>query len=165
MNKWFEIENIFIQLPKYNCYVCSPFHKNGFNLKFYYDEESNNVFSPLKNVQDNKSGFPGVLHGGFQAMLIDEIMFWAVYYNAKKITVTGNMKIQYLKPLHTECDYFIKGKLIKQQGIMYKAEGWIEDEKGNFFVKGAGTYIIPNKEEFIKGLGLETLPEIFDMLF
>ncbi len=157
-----EIENIFTDLPQYNCYVCSPFHNNGLNLKFYYDKDEKVVFSPIIFHEEN-AGFPNVVHGGFQSMVLDEIMFWAAYYFQKKITVTANMNISFLSPVPTGIEFFAKSRILKASKRIYKIESWIElDQK--VLSKAEGTFIKPTLEDFRKGLGVDRLDEKFELL-
>ena len=94
-------------------------------------------------------------------MLLDEIMFWAVYQLEKKMTVSADLQVKYEKAVQTESSYLIKGRLLKSSTRIFKTEGTIEDESGNIICRAAGTYIIPRKEVFQQALGVSELPEKF----
>ena len=45
-------------------------------------------------------GYHGVLHGGIQATIMDEIASWVVYVKVKVAGVTSSMNIHYHKPIY-----------------------------------------------------------------
>lgn len=162
--KWLKIENIFLDFPNYNCFVCSPSHKNGFRLEFFFDPETQTVVSPVLVAEKDFAGFPGVLHGGFQAMLLDEIMFWAVYHFYNKMTVSGSMEIKYQKPVLMEYPLLLRSRVIKNSGRIFKTEAFLEREDKEVLTFASGVFIIPRKEEFEKTLNT-ALPKKFHNLF
>ncbi|PKL13058.1 MAG: hypothetical protein CVV50_03810 [Spirochaetae bacterium HGW-Spirochaetae-6] len=162
---WQEIENIFSQLPRYNCFVCSPSHHSGFRLKFYQDSRENMVASPLKPIDELYCGFPEIVHGGFQAMFLDEIMFWAVFGQKNKITVTANMQMDFIKAVPSNQELLVKGRVVKGSRKIFKAEAFLEDGEGTLLARGSGTYVIPDPLDFASRLGVKELPPLFAVLF
>ena len=160
-----EVKNIFLDLDNFNCYGCSPHHSHGFQLKFFYDEQEKIIQSPLKNISNDKSGFPGVLHGGFGALLLDEIMFWCIFQFCQKISVTAGMDIKFIKTQKTNQPALLKSRVIKSiQDKIFKVEGWIEQDK-EVVTKATGKYVVPPKKDFMVNVGAEKLPEYFDSFF
>ncbi len=107
-----KIVNPFIKYPEedFYCIGCSPHNKTGLNLHFY------DVGSELIThwVPENKyMGYKNVLHGGMQALLVDEIAAWVVYTKCETVGVTSEMNIKYHKPVHiTSREIKISGKLV-----------------------------------------------------
>jgi len=158
---WQEIENIFLDLPNYNCFVCSPFHSYGFRLKFFYDPDEAVVVSPVEPAKDELAGFPNVLHGGFQAMLLDEVMYWAVQHFYKKIPVTASIDVEYQKIVRTREPLLLKAKVVKVlRGRTFDVEGSIESDK-EILVSARGRYVVPRLEDFKRLTGLTDVPEKF----
>lgn len=93
-----KIHNPFIELKgdSYNCFGCSPHNNHGLHLEFWEDGEE--VFSEWEPV-NMFEGYHGVVHGGMQATLMDEVAAWTVYVKCETAGVTMGMEIKYKKPL------------------------------------------------------------------
>ncbi|MDO5130133.1 MAG: PaaI family thioesterase, partial [Prevotellaceae bacterium] len=70
-----KIINPWEGMPGYNCIGCSPDHPFGFHLHFYEDGEY--IVSQWQPTSDFQ-GWVNTLHGGIQALLLDEICGWVV---------------------------------------------------------------------------------------
>jgi acyl-coenzyme A thioesterase PaaI-like protein len=163
--KWQKIDNIFTDFPGYNCFGCSPFHDHGLNLEFYYDPEEVAVVSPISYIKEEFAGFPGILHGGFQGLMLDEIMFWAVYRIYNKLTVTASMNIRFKKPVSTLEPMLLKAKVREsRKNKIFKVEGWLE--KGTEILSsGQGVFVVPPRDSFQQAFGENPMPEKFSVLF
>ncbi len=159
-SNWRTIENIFLEFPHYNCFCCSPSHSWGFRLEFYHDPDEGVVVSPLAGARQEMAGFPGVLHGGFQAMLLDEIMCWAAIHFKQKMVMTAKMEVKHQRTVHTGAELLLKGRVGKAGSRLIEAEGWIEEE-GQLLARATGSYVIPRVGEFMESLGLKELPDTF----
>lgn len=157
------IPNIFTDFPDYNCFVCSPFHESGFRLKFYHDPEKNRVVSPVF-APESMAGFPRILHGGFQSMLLDEILFWTIYQLCGKLTVTASLNIKFQKTVPTETPFLVYGELMKASGRIFKVQGGIE-QNGLLLTQGEGVFIQPSLEAFQEMAGTKEVPSSFLPLF
>lgn len=97
----------------YNCFGCSPFNDTGLQLEFWEDEGE--VFArwqPRKNLE----GWSGVLHGGIQATLADELGGWIVLTQLKTSGVTTELKMNYLKPLFTtKGEIVVRGRVVSTE--------------------------------------------------
>ena len=68
-----KIINPWEGMSGYNCIGCSPDHPFGFHLHFYEDGED--IVSQWQPTADFQ-GWVNTLHGGIQALLLDEICGW-----------------------------------------------------------------------------------------
>ena len=92
-----KIHNPFREREGYNCFGCSPEHLSGLQMSFYEEgEEIVSNWVPKKQFE----GYHGVLHGGIQATILDEIASWVVYVRIKVAGVTSSMDIHYHKPVY-----------------------------------------------------------------
>lgn len=96
----------------YQCFGCSPYNKIGLHLEFWEDgDEIVSKWNPISVLQ----GYPGVLHGGIQSTLLDEIAGWVVYVKCGTVGVTAEMKVRLRKPLLiNQGEITIRAKLIEQ---------------------------------------------------
>jgi acyl-coenzyme A thioesterase PaaI-like protein len=154
------LENIFTDLPGCNCFACSPSHEWGLRMEFYLDKVGGRVLSPLPKAKEGMAGFPGILHGGFQAMLLDEIMFWAAYGLASRIVFTGRLEVKLSRTVPTETPLMMEGWVTKDRGPLIMAEGNILEGERKL-ASGTGTFYSPTLEEFRQATGMEEVPEKF----
>ena len=141
---WSEkVINELKELPNtdtHNCFACSPTNAHGLQMKFYTDEES--VFTWL-SVPAHLCGWNNLVHGGVLSTILDEIMSWTAMYKLKYITVTRNITVEFLKPVHV-------GNRLRAQGQVRaverqknaEMEGAIYNEDGELCAKGSGTFAL-----------------------
>ncbi|WP_340114021.1 PaaI family thioesterase [Maribellus mangrovi] len=99
---------------EYNCFACSPYNDSGLQLEFWEDgEEIVTKWDPLRTYE----GWIGVLHGGIQATLLDEIGGWVTMLKLKTTGVTSDMQVKYLKPVTVAGgEIMVRGKLESVEG-------------------------------------------------
>ena len=136
-----KIKNPFIELSRghdYNCFGCSPFNEIGLQLDFWEDgEELITKWQPRKSLE----GWTGVLHGGIQATLLDEMAGWVVMIKMKTAGVTAEMNVEYLKPLTlSKGEITVKGKLISIEKRIAKIECSLFDNEGVEYAKAKLSY-------------------------
>lgn len=108
-----KIRNPFTALDssrkEYNCFGCSPFNEAGLQLEFWEDgDEMIARWQPRKSLE----GWTGVLHGGIQASLVDELAGWIVLVKMETSGVTAELNVKYLKPVFiSKGEITVKGRL------------------------------------------------------
>ncbi|KPK83360.1 MAG: hypothetical protein AMS27_13110 [Bacteroides sp. SM23_62_1] len=111
-----KIRNPFTGLEGFDCFGCSP--DNPIGLKMTFIEDGDYVISewePLVHYQ----GYLNVLHGGIQAVLMDEIASWTVYVKVKTGGVTSSLSVDYIKPV------FVNQGPVKLRAQLFKSDGRI----------------------------------------
>ena len=112
----------------YNCFACSPFNHSGLHLEFW--EDGDEIITKWKPAKDYE-GWLGVLHGGIQATLLDEIGGWVVMLKLKTTGVTSEMNVKYLKPVKvTAGELTIRGKIVSQEGRIAKIAASLFNSEG-----------------------------------
>jgi uncharacterized protein (TIGR00369 family) len=93
------IHNPFAGHGEYNCFGCDPDNPIGLKLSFVLEGESvSATWTPRSDLE----GYPGVVHGGVQATLIDEVAAWCAYAALARAGVTKQLRVEYLKPARVE---------------------------------------------------------------
>jgi len=111
-----KLHNTFSTLEDYNCFACSPIHPFGLHLEFYYDDDLSEVSCQL-NPDILFAGFPGILHGGIQATILDEVAFWGSWAKLGKTGFTYDLSVKYKRkcPVQTMIEAVgIVGELSKR---------------------------------------------------
>lgn len=147
-----KIHNPFVNIPAYNCFVCSPANTKGLRLEFYKDSDS--VVS-FYTAPDFHSGMPHLMHGGISAVMMDEIMFWAIFVFEKKICFTTHIALKYKKVTPIGEKITIRGRVKENKRRFYSAVGEIVNEKGEAFCTGEGTYFAADSHTVKQAFGVE----------
>ena len=122
------IINPWTSMPDYNCFGCSPDNPIGTRMRFF--EDGDDIISIWRPTQNHQSWI-NTLHGGAQAVLLDEVCGWVVFHKLHTARVTAKMEMRYHKPVSTLQDYIkLRGYLKEMRrnvaivvGEIYSAEG------------------------------------------
>jgi len=155
-----EVENSFLDFPGNNCFACHPNNNYGLRLKFYADDDKQEVFARIKPEQ-HFNGFPGILHGGIQCALIDEVAYWTMFDSIKKIGLTAKIDLNFLKPVPMDTELSIIGKINTVQKRRATVETAIKDQQGEIYTKAEVLYFLPNKKALFKVFGEENFNNKF----
>ena len=80
-------------------------------MEFYEDsEEMVSIWKPRPEYQ----GWIDTLHGGIQAVLLDEICAWVVLRKLQTTGVTSKMETRYRKPIDTKDSHVVLRASIKE---------------------------------------------------
>jgi len=113
-----------------HCFVCGIQNPVGLKLKIYQTESG--VIETTFTAPEHFQGYPGVLHGGIVASLLDEISGRVHMGDPSdpRFMYTAKMEVKYRKNVPIGKPLKIIGKAGKSRGKM--AEGWagIYDEGG-----------------------------------
>lgn len=133
-NPWIESDH----KHDYNCFGCSPFNEFGLHLEFWEDgDDLIAKWQPRKSLE----GWMGVLHGGIQATLLDELAGWIVLIKLKTAGVTASMNVEYIKPLTlSKGEITVRGRLVSVEKRTTQIECSIFDDKGIEYAKANLSY-------------------------
>ena len=159
-----EIKNVGqLQPNSRHCFVCGLENPVGLKLRIYRTRPG--VIEATYTAPEHFQGYPGVLHGGIVASLLDEISGRAHMGDpsAPRFMFTGKIEIKYRKNVPIGKPLKIIGKAGKSKGKM--AEGWagIYDETGALLAEAA-TLLIDVPEDtldmsILEELGWKVYPE------
>ena len=118
-----------------HCFVCGIQNPVGLKLKIYQTESG--VIETTFTAPEHFQGYPGVLHGGIVASLLDEISGRVHMGDPSdpRFMYTAKMEVKYRKNVPIGKPLKIIGKAGKSRGKM--AEGWagIYDEAGTLLAE------------------------------
>lgn len=130
--------NPWIDLPGYNCFGCAPNNFAGVQMTFFEDGENIvSVWKPKPQFQ----GWINTLHGGIQAVLLDEICAWVVIRKLKTTGVTAKMETHYRKAISTEDSYLIlESSLIEMRRNIATIKATISNSNHEICTEAICTY-------------------------
>ena len=95
----FDVRNPFVGIDGYHCFGCDPNNSIGLHLSFHRTGDSVTAeWEPRHELE----GYPGVIHGGVQATLADELGGWYVYAVLGTAGVTRDLSVTYEKSARVE---------------------------------------------------------------
>lgn len=120
-----------------HCFGCGGRNPYGLNLVFrLVDGRVETEFTPRPEHQ----GFPGVLHGGITATLLDEAMGWAAYaLGTLAFTVKMETKFRQSIPLDTPLK--VSGELVRDRGRFLQARAEVRSQQGQLLAEGEGVFM------------------------
>jgi acyl-coenzyme A thioesterase PaaI-like protein len=126
------------------CFVCGVDNPIGLHLEFWMDDDQVwTEFTPGPQHQ----GWPGVLHGGIMATLMDETMGRAAFLK-KLWMVTSKMELTYRKPVPLGQTLKISARIVELRGSRMIAAGQLMLADGTVAVEASGLYLrIPEQQK------------------
>ncbi|MBO3443605.1 PaaI family thioesterase [Clostridium sp. CCUG 7971] len=122
------------------CIVCGLDNELGLKASFY-ELESNELVA-ICNTKDGHQSYPGRVHGGMSAALLDETIGRAVSISDDTIWgVTVSLELKYKKPVPTDCEIKIVGRITKENRKLFEGSGEIILPNGEVAVTATGKYM------------------------
>jgi uncharacterized protein (TIGR00369 family) len=122
-----------------HCFGCGPGNETGLQLKFRLNEKAERFICRFK-LPGRFEGPPSHAHGGVIATILDEAM-GKVSKLRGIIAVTGEMKINYLKPVPLHKTLITEGWEIRRRGREHYRAGEIRNLKGEVLATGTAKFI------------------------
>jgi acyl-coenzyme A thioesterase PaaI-like protein len=122
------------------CFVCGLKNEFGLHASFYEVEGKQLValFTPCEQHQ----GYPGRMHGGLAATILDETIGRALMITDQEAWgVTGEFSVRYLKPVPLDQPLRVVGRITRDTRRIFEGTGEILLPNGEVAVEGSGKYI------------------------
>lgn len=132
-------------LKGYYCFGCSPENPMGVKMEFYEDgDEIVSFWKPKPEYQ----GWLDTLHGGIQAVLLDEICAWVIVRKLQTTGVTSKMETRYRKSISTNDTLLeIRASIQEQKRNIILVKATIYNSAKEICTEAVCTYFIFSKEK------------------
>jgi acyl-coenzyme A thioesterase PaaI-like protein len=138
------IPNVFIAIPGYRCFGCSPDNEIGLRLRFFAEEDGTCWTEYEPRVLH--SGFPGILHGGIASTVLDELAFWTVFNASNRFGLTGRLNLKYKAAVPVGSKLRAECSVISGKGRIYQlALQLVHPVTREVYVEGDSTYILVDR--------------------
>ena len=140
-----KILNPWEGMPGYNCIGCSPDNPFGLHLHFFEDgDDIVNKWKPSGNYQ----GWLNTLHGGIQALLLDEVCGWVITRKLQTAGVTSKMETRYKRPVSTlDTELTVRAHIREQRRNIVVIDATLADSTGAICTEATCTYFAFPKEK------------------
>jgi acyl-coenzyme A thioesterase PaaI-like protein len=144
-----------------HCFVCGRENPAGLKLEFFTTEPGQvraEILIPIKY-----EGYPGIVHGGIIAAILDETGGRAYMDGSHPFMVTGQLKVRYRKPVPIETALIALGKASQRKGRVSKAHSEIQTLDGEVLAEADLVLVDIPEEKFTnvdpEALGWRVYPD------
>jgi uncharacterized protein (TIGR00369 family) len=109
------------------CFICGLQNPVGLHMAIYNDPANNCIFSNI-TLPDQYQSYPGVVHGGIVATMLDEISGRAIIMdgNDQNLMVTMKLEVKYRLPTPTNTPLKVVGRVVSQSETRAKVAGEVQ---------------------------------------
>lgn len=137
------------------CMVCGVENEAGLKGRFFVLENGElvGVFNPRQEHQ----GYPGRLHGGMIAAILDETIGRAInlaHGDTWGVTARFSMKLR--RPVPLDGEVKVVGRITRESGRVFEGTGEVVLQDGSVAAEGEGTYVKLPIDEIASGDFSET---------
>lgn len=137
------------------CFVCGRLNDRGLYMTFQ-DNGKDEVFS-VYTVPEDYQGYPGVVHGGIVAAMLDEVVCRvAMIGDHHHFMLSVRLEVKYRQVVPTETTLRIVGRIVKLRGRLGKAVGQVILPDGTVAAESEMT-LADVPQEWISGVDLDKL--------
>ena len=123
-----------------SCLVCGIKNELGLKARFYQLE--NGELVSIFNSREFHQSYPGRVHGGISATILDETIGRAISIKDESIWgVTGSLEIRYKKPVPVDCDIITVARITRDTRKLFEGEGEIILPNGEIAVTASAKYV------------------------
>lgn len=127
------------QMNAHHCYVCGTKHEEGLHASFYV--LASHRLLAVYHPKPAHGGYPGVIHGGVTASLLDEVMARAYQINHDDPWgMTVDLNVRYHGKVPVAETLYAVGWITEDKSRMFYAKGYITDGK-TIFASSEASYI------------------------
>jgi uncharacterized protein (TIGR00369 family) len=138
-----------------HCFVCGVENDHGLGMKFY--EVAPGEVQAEYTVPEHFQGYPGVVHGGVIAAMLDEVTGRAFMHGEPpRFMYTAKLSVRYRKPVPVGEPLRLVGRAGRDNGRIAEASGEIYRSDGTLLAEAEAVLVnVPEKD--LDGIDLETI--------
>jgi len=137
------------------CFVCGE--KNDFGLHARFFETDANELVALINPSEQHQGYPGRMHGGIAATILDETIARSIC-NGKDEQLWGvtlELKTRFRKPIPLGQELKVVGRITSEGTRSFEGTGEIILPNGDIAVSAEGKYLKVSMEKIVDDGGID----------
>jgi|WetSurMetagenome_2_1015567.scaffolds.fasta_scaffold113607_1 acyl-coenzyme A thioesterase PaaI-like protein len=139
MKKWPEL-SLERTADYQSCFGCGRDNPIGLKLVFQWDgTTARSEFIPPAVYQ----GWPGILHGGIMACILDEAMGYAALFDVGRC-VTAKMQIDLKQPVPIGSSLIITSTITRKTRKLVETEASVTLKDGQVLAEATGTHFVVN---------------------
>jgi len=142
------------------CFGCGPNNPHGLQLRF---EREGDVVRTRFTLGAGYDGPPGILHGGLQALIADEVAGWTLVGMKGRIGLTTSMQVRYIQSLRLGEEIVAEGRITSEGEGTATVTVWLTqgERKGCMVRASFAMASVEKMQEVLQG----PLPPNWDRFF
>ncbi|MEZ4504163.1 MAG: PaaI family thioesterase [Dehalococcoidia bacterium] len=126
-----------VSLRDHYCFGCG--HQNPIGLHLTFERDGHEVVARYEPRPEDQ-GFPGMMHGGLVAVLLDEAMGWAMYID-RIFAVTAKMETRYRRSATLDVPLEARARLVRASGRRLTVEGRVRTADGVDIAEASALFV------------------------
>lgn len=153
VGKMKKIINPWAGEPTYHCYGCDPNNDHGLKMEFY--EDGDDIVCHWHPRQEFES-WRNTLHGGVQAVLVDEIASWVIFRKFQTSGVTSHLEMRYKKQVVIAQDHItLRARVTRQRRQAIDINVELYDAQGELCTEGHCIYFLTPRQRACEEHGFQ----------
>lgn len=133
------------------CFICGMDNPTGLKAQFY-NMEDGSVATPFQFRREHQS-FPGRVHGGLVATMIDELGLRALWTRSEdRMGVTMSLETKYRKAVPYEEPLYGVGRVVRETSKFATIHARIQNGRGEVLAEGTTKYILLAPQRIAEGV-------------
>jgi acyl-coenzyme A thioesterase PaaI-like protein len=113
-----------LQASAKSCFVCGVENAAGLQMRFFEGEGEPVIVTAEYTVSRQYQGYPGIVHGGIVAAMLDEVTSRTIMRgDPPRFVVTAKLSLRYRKPVPVETPLKMTGRVIEDRGKVIMVSG------------------------------------------
>ena len=121
-----------------SCLVCGQDNPIGLRARSWSVGER--VELPF-TTRPEHAGWSDVVHGGFVATVLDEVMTWAAILGSAKPVYAADFTVRLQAPLRAGLACTACARLTQHRRRIFDIESWLTDDDGTVYARATGRYM------------------------
>jgi len=143
-----------------NCFGCAPENHKGLKLDL---RAGGGAVSAQVCLGEGYESFPGIVHGGIIATVLDEVMARASLEATGLPAMTVGMRLRFIQVMRSGVPHLAQATVVSSDGNLVRVEGQLSAASGGLVAAAEATFFLWSPEQLASGkMGLppETLETI-----
>lgn len=120
------------------CFGCGVLNQHGLQVRFFNDGPG--ACRAEVTLDDRFQGFPGIVHGGIVATLLDEALGRAALSgNSTRLMFTGRLELKYRQHTPLNTPLVVTARIVRDRGKAVTAEGELRQADGTLLAHAEAT--------------------------
>lgn len=133
------------------CFICGMDNPTGLRAQFY-NMEDGSVVTPFRFREEHQS-FPGRVHGGLVATMIDELGLRALWVKSEaRMGVTMSLETKYRKAVPYGEQLYGRGVVVRETTKFATIHAQILTGRGEVLAEGTTKYILLDSQRIAEGV-------------
>jgi uncharacterized protein (TIGR00369 family) len=130
-----------------SCFVCGRDNHVGLKMVWENHRAEGEIRSTV-TVSEQFNGYPGVVHGGILAAMLDETAGRAILLEGdpEELMVTAKLEVAYRRPTPTDTPLLVVGRLVSRTATRAEATAEVRLPNGMVSARGRVLLARPPKE-------------------